>query len=91
MEETTVTSTWPEIMTNYNYSDLIASQAFGETGLYNYPPLQNYYYQTYPLYSENSVSKSFSLVQQMIEKKIIKEPKTVEDFIKLVNEVSKMI
>ena len=85
-----VTTTWPEIMTNYNYLDLISSPAI-ENGLYNYPPLQNYYYQTYPMYSENSVSKSFSLVQQMIEKKIIKEPKTVEDFIKLVNEVSKMI
>lgn len=59
----------------------------------DYYPLINTYYQPYLPYwrDESKIEKSFKLVQKLIEKKIIKEPKTVKDFIDLVNLLSDTI
>jgi len=53
----------------------------------------HYYYPMYYSYwtQEDKISKSFKLVQKFIEKKIIKEPKTVKDFIELVNSISEIL
>jgi len=53
----------------------------------------HHYYPTYYSYwtQEDKILKSFKLAQKLMEKKIIKEPKTVKDFIELVNSISEII
>ena len=50
----------------------------------------------YPGYSwcwstPSKIEQSFKIVQKLLEKKVIKEPKTIKDFIELVNVISDVI
>lgn len=47
----------------------------------------------YPFWTvgENKIEQSFRLVQKLIEKKVIKEPATVKDFIELINNIAEVI
>ena len=58
-----------------------------------YTPFVNTVYIPYQQfwYNEDKITKSFKLVQKLIEKKTIKEPKTVKDFIELVNSISEIL
>lgn len=57
-----------------------------------YQPVIQYYYPSYVGYwREDRVEKSFKIIQKLLEKKIIKEPKTVKDFIEPVNSISEII
>ena len=58
-----------------------------------YQPVVQYYYPAYQWYwhDKDKISKAFKLVEKFIEKKTIKEPKTVKAFIELVNSISEII
>jgi hypothetical protein len=58
---------------------------------YYYPVIQTYYPSYFSYWHEDKVAKSFKLIQTLIKIKIIKEPKTVKDFIELVNAISEII
>lgn len=55
-------------------------------------PVVNYWngYYNYSI-TEDRVTKSFKIIQHLIEKKKIKEPKTIKEFIELVNEISTLL
>jgi len=65
---------------------------------YTVPNLSNYYYQYLPYYPQflnyvsekNKIEQSFKIINKLIEKKIIKVI-SVEDFIRLVNEISEIL
>ena len=58
---------------------------------YYVPTVQYYYPSCYHYWTEDKISKSFKIVEALLKKKIIKEPKTVKDFIELVNSISEII
>ncbi len=74
-------STSFNVLTNYYQQDwnTIPAVTTYWNGLYNYS------------ITEDRVTKSFKLIQMLIEKKKIKEPKTIKEFIELVNEVSTLL
>lgn len=53
--------------------------------------VNTYYTPWFYTWQDNKIEKSFKLVQKLIEKKLVKEPKTVKDFIELVNELTTII
>lgn len=55
------------------------------------PLVEQYYYNNLNPWSSGSIEKAFKLVQKLLEKKLIKEPKTVKDFIELVNTLSEIL
>jgi len=86
MEEFNLTQSF-----NGNYTSGGTSNPYWDIN--NYQPLvKEYYYNYYPYWtSEDKTSKAFKLVQILIEKKIIVEPKKVKDFIELVNSIVEFI
>lgn len=58
-----------------------------------YQPLVKEYYYPYYTYwtNEDKISKAFKLAQKLIEKKLIKEPTKVKDFIELVNNIVELL
>jgi hypothetical protein len=62
-----------------------------DTTIYK-PLIREYYYSYYPYWqNEDKISKAFKLAQKLIEKKFIKEPLKVKDFIELINELAEII
>lgn len=55
------------------------------------PLVEQYYCTNLTPWSSGSIEKAFKLVQKLLEKKLIKEPKTVKDFIELVNTLSEIL
>ena len=58
-----------------------------------YPYVEKFYPQQYTTYwntwkEDSKLEKAFRLAQKLMEKKFIKEPKTVKEFIELVNTLS---
>ena len=58
-----------------------------------YTPLVQTYYPNYTWgwSTPSKIEQSFKIVQKLLEKKVIKEPKTIKDFIKLVNVISEVV
>ena len=56
------------------------------------PLVQEYYYNWYPYWTnDDKLSKAFKLAQLLIEKKLIKEPEKVKNFIELVNSLVEIL
>jgi len=56
------------------------------------PLVQQYYYPYYTYWTnEDKISKAFKLAEKLINKKLIKEPEKVKDFIELVNELVELV
>ena len=83
------------ITLNSSLPDGITTGGTGSSGGYGndqfittiQPLVQQYYYPYYQTYwvNEDKMSKAFKLAQKLIEKRLIKEPAKVKDFIELVN------
>lgn len=55
------------------------------------PYIQTFYQPYYIQWETDRTGKAMRLIQTLMEKKLMKEPKTVGEFIEIVNEVSKII
>jgi hypothetical protein len=65
--------------------NVVSATPIWDTTIYQ-PLVQAHYYNWYPYWTnEDKISKAFKLAQVLIEKKLIKEPEKVKDFIELVN------
>ena len=87
----TLTNTADNITgTSTNY---LNSNWVGDFQITPYTPLITTYYPDYTCYwnSPSKIETSFKIVQKLMEKKVIKEPKTIKNFIELVNTIAEIV
>ena len=85
MKETAILT--PEVtFTTQGTSSTFDSNFYMHTVDTYYPTMYTYW-NTYP----NKIETAFKLTQKLLEKKIIKEPKTIGEFIELVNTIAETI